>query len=126
MKAKCCISGVPSKLQTVSEDNIIANNIIWRTGNDGILVIEHYEKGKILLANNWKWKTTGSGEFKINGKWQSYNNFKAKVEDKGSFMKSPDFKNVAIHDFTLLDRSQCLNRELVSYNEHSILQLLRC
>lgn len=101
--------GTPDKLQTASENNVVANNIIWRTGNDGILVIDNYNERKILLANNNYWKTTGSGEFKINGKWYSYDKYKTKFKDKNSVLQNPGFKDVLIHDFTLLDSSQCLS-----------------
>ncbi|MCD6321935.1 MAG: right-handed parallel beta-helix repeat-containing protein [Clostridiales bacterium] len=108
--------GTPDKLQTISENNIVANNIIWRTGNDGILVIENYNEGKILLANNCYWKTTGSGEFKINGKWYPYSKFKNnfKNENKGSFLQAPNLKDVVTHDFTLATSSPCVNGEMVS------------
>jgi hypothetical protein len=71
--------------------------------------VEHYDERKILLANNCYWKTTGSGEFKINGKWYSYDNYRTKYKNNNSVLQDPGFKDILIHDFTLLDSSQCLS-----------------
>ena len=105
--------GTPDKLQFYSKDNIIANNIVWRTGNDGIFVIEPGNEQGLELLNNCYWETTGSGEFKINGKWLNYNDFIKQNLSKNSLFADPLFENISKHNFSLKTNSPCLKKSFI-------------
>jgi parallel beta-helix repeat protein len=82
--------GDPVNKSIVSRDNFIANNVIWRTGNVGLLVVDEGNEQGLTMMNNLYWKTTGSGEFKISGKWLSYDQFISQFTfSEGSLFDDP-------------------------------------
>lgn len=87
------------------------NNIIWRTGNDGILVIDSGNDDGLILKNNCYWKTTGSGEFKISGIWYNYCEFKSRFDlDHNSLFDNPLFIDISKNNFSLSIKSPCIER----------------
>ncbi len=104
--------GTVNKLQHFSKNDIIANNIILQTGNDGLLVIDPGNSEGLLLANNCFWATTGSGQFKINGKWITYENFRHLKLNQNSIWANPLFKDPLNHSFDLKTGSPCREKNL--------------
>jgi hypothetical protein len=102
--------GDPNKLQFVSKDNEIYNNIFWRIGVSGILVIDPGNDNGLTLRNNLFWKTSGSGEFKINGKWYDYSEYQSLVSyDHDSQFQDPLFKDLGSRDFSLSNSSPAID-----------------
>jgi len=102
--------GDPENPTFLCADNRICNNIIWRTGNDGILVVEPGNSSGLALRNNLYWKTTDSGEFKINNQWCAYNEFKSVCSyNHSSLFLDPQFIDVSSRDFSLSATSPCID-----------------
>lgn len=101
--------GSPIDPQKNCKNIRILNNIIWRTGNDGMLVLDKNCEAGVEINNNIFWKTTGSGEFKIFGIWyaQEYfiSNFNFQIN---STLKDPMFTNPGI-DFRLNQDSPAID-----------------
>ncbi len=96
--------GDPKILDYLCDNNKIQNNIIWRTGNDGWLVVEKGCENDLLLSNNIFWKTGGSGEFKIFGKWYGANQFMPFEFHENSHFVDPQFVRPG-ENFALLPTS---------------------
>lgn len=102
--------GDPNNPLICSSQNKIYNNIIWRTGNDGILVVEPGNDMELEMNNNLYWKTTGSGEFKIMGQWYTYTEFKVLFDfDKNSLFRDPLLVDIQGEDFSLTSQSPCID-----------------
>lgn len=115
--------GHPKLLNHHSSFNLIANNIIWRTGNDGILVVDKNNDTGLQLINNLYWKTSGSGEFKLDGEWHDYNEYSRLVKyDKGSIFSDPLFNNVDENDFSLMIHSPAIDQGVIIDKTNSQLQ----
>lgn len=94
--------GNPNVLGCFSSDNDIANNIIFRTGNDGILVVDAGNSHNLRMRNNLYWRTTGSGEFKIDGVWYNFQEYARHFHfDIDPIFSDPGFANEAARDFRL-------------------------
>ncbi|MBK5970762.1 MULTISPECIES: right-handed parallel beta-helix repeat-containing protein [Thiorhodovibrio] len=103
--------GDPAKLNYKSANNVIKSNIVWRTGNDGILVVDAGNDLGLTLESNCYWKTTGSGEFKINGTWLSYASYLSDIKfDSESVFEDPAFLNPQDGDFIVPPTSPCFTK----------------
>ncbi|MBN1226181.1 MAG: right-handed parallel beta-helix repeat-containing protein [Deltaproteobacteria bacterium] len=103
--------GDPDNPESKCFNNKIFNNIIWRTGNDGILRVDPGNEVGLELLNNIYWKTSGSGEFKIGNEWIDYEVFKKKVSyDHNSIFADPMLKDPDSADFSLNGGSVCIDR----------------
>lgn len=103
--------GDPAKLNYKSSNNIIRSNIVWRTGNDGILVVDAGNDSGLILKNNCFWKSTGSGEFKIYGTWLSYASYLSLINfDSESTFGDPAFLNPLDGNFTVPLTNPCFTK----------------
>lgn len=94
--------GDPKVLGCFSSDNDILNNIIFRTGNDGILVIDAGSSHNLRMRNNLYWKTTGSGEFKVDGIWYNFEEYVRHFHfDIDPIFSDPGFVNEKGRNFRL-------------------------
>ena len=82
--------GSPENREFNSKNNRISDNIIWATGNDGIVIVDKNNDAGLLLEDNCYWREKGSGEFRVNGTWYKYNDYKSKfVFDANSVFTNP-------------------------------------
>lgn len=82
--------GDPKRLQFASRNNRISHNIIWTTGNDGILVVDPGNMTGLQFTDNCYWRPKGVGEFKIDGKWYTYPEYRSRFGfDSGSRLEKP-------------------------------------
>jgi hypothetical protein len=103
--------GEPKALDCFSSDNDIVNNIIFRTGNDGVLVVDRGNSNNLRLRNNVYWKTTGSGDFKIDGVWYNFQEYISHFHfDVDSIFSDPRFVNEKARDFRLRPESPGIKR----------------
>lgn len=101
--------GDPENLNHHSRDNEVSNNIIWSTGDDGLVVIDAGNDQGLVLRNNLYWRTTGGGEFKLHGRWMSYRDYRESAAyDQGSLYSDPNFVDVAGRNFALRPDSPAL------------------
>lgn len=103
--------GDPANLNHKSANNVIKSNIVWRTGNDGILVVDAENDFGLILKGNCYWKSTGSGEFKIYGAWLSYTSYLSLVNfDSESAFVGPEFSNPLDGDFKVPSTNPCFTK----------------
>ena len=89
-------------LSRFSTNNEILNNIIFRTGNDGILVVDNGNSDNLRMRNNMYWKTAGAGDFKIDGIWYNFQEYATHFHfDIDSIFSDPRFVNERARDFRL-------------------------
>jgi parallel beta-helix repeat protein len=102
--------GDPKNPSFFCSDNQIANNIIWKTGNDAIIVVETGNSSGLELRNNLYWKTKAGAGFKVNNQWYVYAEFKSIFSfDHDSLFQDPLFQDVSSRDFSLSGGSPCVN-----------------
>lgn len=103
--------GDPTNLSFFCMNNEISNNIIWRTGNDGLFVVDAGNDTGLILKNNLYWKTTGSGEFKVNGIWYNYDQFKSTFSfDSNSINSDPLLTDPSSKSFSLSAGSPAIDK----------------
>lgn len=94
--------GDPQMPSRFSTNNEILNNIIFRTGNDGILVVDNGNSDNLRMRNNMYWKTAGAGDFKIDGIWYNFQEYATHFHfDIDSIFSDPRFVNERARDFRL-------------------------
>ncbi|WP_169924004.1 right-handed parallel beta-helix repeat-containing protein [Sulfurifustis variabilis] len=95
--------GDPARLEKKSANNRIDNNIVFSTGNDGILVIDEDNDAELRVRNNLYWRTaTATGEFKLHGSWMGYSRFRTSAPfNQDSIFADPLFKDMRTRDYRL-------------------------
>jgi len=103
--------GDPKNPSFFCSDSQIANNIVWKTGNDAIVVVEPGNSSGLEMRNNLYWKTAAGAGFKVNNQWYVYDQFKSACSfDHDSLFLDPLFTDVSSRDFSLSRGSPCINR----------------
>jgi hypothetical protein len=98
--------GNPATLPFHCSNNLVSANIIYCTGNDGIMIVDDLNEAGLVLLDNLYYRLGSGGEFRVRGRWVKYAEFKSLVgADRISNFADPLFVNAAQGQFALRSNS---------------------